>query len=84
MQTKTTLIFHLTPVRMAKVKISGDSRYAGEDVEKEDILPLLVGLQAGTTTLEISLVVPQKIVHSMTGGFSNTSPGHIPKRCSNL
>jgi hypothetical protein len=26
MQIKTTLRFHLTPVRMAKIKISGDSR----------------------------------------------------------
>ena len=38
---------------------------AGEDVEKEDN-PLLVGLQAGTTTLEINLVVPQKVGHSTT------------------
>jgi hypothetical protein len=29
---------------------------AGEDVEKKDTPPLLVGFQAGTTTLEISLV----------------------------
>jgi hypothetical protein len=33
MQIKTTLRFHLTPVRMAKIKNSGDSR-CGEDVEK--------------------------------------------------
>jgi hypothetical protein len=26
MQTKTTLRFHLTPIRMAKIKNSGDSR----------------------------------------------------------
>jgi hypothetical protein len=39
--------------------------------------PLLVGLQAGTTTLEISLEVPQKIGHSTTEGSSNTTPGHI-------
>jgi hypothetical protein len=26
----------------------------------------------------------KKIVHSTTGGSSNTSPGHIPRRCSNL
>ena len=38
---------------------------------------MLVGLQAFTTTLEISLVVPQKIGHSTTGGSRNTSPGHI-------
>jgi hypothetical protein len=54
---------------------------AGKDVEKEEHSSLLVGLQAGTTTLEISLEVPQKIGHSTL--YSNTSPGHIPRRCSN-
>jgi len=34
MQIKTTLRFHLTPVRMAKIKNSGDSR-CWQDVEKE-------------------------------------------------
>jgi hypothetical protein len=34
MQIKTTLRFHLKPVRMAKIKNSSDSRF--EDVEKED------------------------------------------------
>ena len=33
---------------------------------KRNTPPLLVGMQAGTTTLEISLVVPQKIGHSIT------------------
>jgi hypothetical protein len=37
-----------------------------------------VGLQAGTTTLDISLAVPQKI------GPSYTTPGHIPRRYSNM
>ena len=41
---------------------------------------LLVGLQARTTTLEISLATPQKIGHSSTQGPSYTTPGHIPKR----
>ena len=45
--------------------------------------PLLVVLQAGTTTLEISLVVAQKIGHSTTGGSRNTSLGHISRRCPN-
>jgi hypothetical protein len=34
---------------------------AGEDVEKKEHSSIVGGLQAGTTTLEISLVVPQKI-----------------------
>jgi hypothetical protein len=33
---------------------------------KRNTPPLLVRLQAGTTTLEISLAVPQKIGHSIT------------------
>jgi hypothetical protein len=45
---------------------------------------LLVGLQAGTTTLEISLMVPQKTGNSSTRRPSNTTPGHIPKRCTNI
>jgi hypothetical protein len=55
MQIKTTLKFHLTPVRMAKIKIQVIAD-AGEDVER-NTPPLLVGLQACTTTLEISLAV---------------------------
>jgi hypothetical protein len=35
---------------------------------KRNTPPLLVGLQACTTTLEISLAVPQKIGHGTTGG----------------
>jgi hypothetical protein len=37
--------------------------------------PLLVGLQACTTTLEVSLEVPLKIGHFITGGSRNTSLG---------
>ena len=49
---------------------------------KRNTPPLLVGLQAGTTTLEISLAVPQKIGHSTTGESGNTTPRHIPRKCS--
>jgi hypothetical protein len=53
---------YLIPVRMTKVKNSGD----GKNVRKRNTPPLLVGLQAGTNTLEISLAVPQKTEHSTT------------------
>jgi hypothetical protein len=46
---------------------------------KRNTPPLLVGLQAGTTTLQVSMVVPQKIGHSTTGRSSNTSPGIYPE-----
>ena len=35
--------------------------HVGEDVEKKNIPTLLVGLQTGTTTLEINVKVPQKM-----------------------
>jgi hypothetical protein len=44
--------------------------------------PLLVGLQASKTTLEISLVVPVEIGNSSTLGPRYTAPGHIPKNVS--
>jgi hypothetical protein len=39
---------------------------------KRNTPPLLVGLQPGTTTLEINLVVPQKIGDSTICGLINT------------
>ena len=51
---------------------------------KRNTSPLLVGLQAGTTTLEISLSVPQKMGNRSTWGPSYTTPGHTPRRCSNI
>jgi len=43
MQIKTTLRFHLTPVRMAKIKplVTAD---AGEDVEKEEHSSIVCGI----------------------------------------
>jgi hypothetical protein len=46
---------------------------------KRNTPTLLVGLQAGTNTLEISLAIPPKIVHSTTGISCDTSSGHISK-----
>jgi hypothetical protein len=38
-------------------------------LRRKNIPPLLVGLQASKNTLEISLVAPQKIGHSMLNTF---------------
>ena len=43
MQIKTTLRFHLTQVRMAKIKNSGKAD-AGEDVEKEEHSSIVGGI----------------------------------------
>ena len=74
--------FYVTLVRMAKMKNSRHSR-CWQECGERNTPPLLVGLQACTTTLEISLVVSQKIGHSTTRRFSNTSSGHISRRCPN-
>ena len=45
---------------------------------------MLVGLQTGTTTLEINLEFPQKIRNRSTRIPSFTIPWHIPKRCHTI
>jgi hypothetical protein len=67
MQIKTTLRFHLTPIRIAKIKNSGDSTF-WRGWSKRNTPLLLVGLQAGPTTLEINLGhMPQRCPHHATG-----------------
>jgi hypothetical protein len=84
MQIKTTLRFHLTPGRMAKIKNSGYSKQMlARTWRKKNTPPLVVELQAGTNTLKISLLVPQNIGYSTIRGCSNTISGHISRRCSN-
>jgi hypothetical protein len=46
---------------MAKIKVSGDSKHIlARMSRKRNTTPFLVGLQTGTTTLEINLEVLQK------------------------
>ena len=55
---------------------------AGKDVKKEEHSSIAGGTVTWTTTLEISVAVPQKIGHSSTRRSSNTTPGHIPRDAS--
>ena len=48
-------------------------------MEKEDDFSTAGGLQADTTTLEISLVVPHKTGHDTTEGPHYTIPGQHPE-----
>ena len=41
--------------------------------------PLIMGMQTCTVTLEINMVVSQKIGYQSTSRLSNTTLGHIPK-----
>ena len=54
MQIKSTMRYHLTPVRIATINRTSKANF-GEDVEK-----LLVGLQIGIANMENSMEVPQK------------------------
>jgi hypothetical protein len=81
---KTILRFHLTPVRMAKIKISGDSRCWQGCGERGTLLHCWWDCKLVQPLLEISLAVPQKFGHNTTRRSNNTYPGHIPRRCSNF
>jgi hypothetical protein len=58
---------------------------ADEDVEKEEHFSIAGGVASWYKHFgNQSDLIPQKIGHSTTGRSSNSSPGHIPRRCSNL
>jgi hypothetical protein len=64
MQINLTLRFYLASIRMAKIKTLGDStcwRGCGERG-----ISFLMGLQTGTTPMEINLEGPQKIGNRST------------------
>ena len=64
MQIKMTLRFHLTQSEWVRSKTQVTAHVA-EDV-KRNTLQLLLGLQTGTTILEINLEIPQKIGNRST------------------
>jgi hypothetical protein len=57
---------------------------ASEDVEKEEHSSIAGGFAIWYNYSANHLAVPLKIGHSTIGECSNTTPWHIPRRCSNL
>jgi hypothetical protein len=84
MEIKTTLRFYLTPIRMVKIKTSGSQHMLERIWRKRNIPTLLMGLQIGTTTLEINLEVPQKTGNRSTWRPSYSTFGNISKRCPTM
>ena len=58
MQIKTTIRYHLMPVRMAAVKKSTNNKWWRGCVEKGTLLTLLVALQSSPATTENSAEIP--------------------------
>ena len=56
--------------------------YAGEVVGKGNTSALLVGMQAGTAPLDVSVAISQKIRKQPSSRASNTTLGYISKGCS--
>ena len=70
-QIKTTLTYHLTPVRLAKMSKSEDCRCWRGCAEMGTLLflvtpTLLVGMQTGAAALENSVDIPQKTKNGCT------------------
>ena len=83
MQIKTTLRFHLTPVRWPRSKTLM-TNYAGEVVGKREHSSIAVGVQAGTALLDINMAISQKIRKQLFSRTSNTTFGYMSKGCSRV
>jgi len=68
-QIKTTMRYHLMPVRMAKDNNTRNKLLVRMQ-RKGSPLALLVGMQTGAATLENSMEVPQKTKNRTTSNYT--------------
>lgn len=75
-QNKTTMRYHLTPVRMATTDVRKQQML--ERMQRKGNLPTLsVGMQAGAALLENSTEVPQKVENKATLQPRNHTTGYL-------
>ena len=78
-QTKTTMRYHLTPVRMANSNASQATTMLVRMRRKRISFALLLGTQTGAATLENSMEILRKIKNRTTLGHSNALLGIYPR-----
>ena len=76
MQIKTTMRYHLTSARTAKIKNTRNNR-------SRNTCALLVGMQTGTATVENIMEIPQEVKNRATLQSSNHTTVYLPKEYKN-